>query len=375
MMHNTPDKLSDTPPVRLIAWEITRSCILACRHCRAAAERGPYAGEMSTDECKRLLDSFATMGSFIVILTGGEPLMREDIYEIAEYGHNKGLRMVMATCGLLLNDESCNKLKKAGIARISLSIDGATAVSHDAFRRVNGAFAGVISGIAAAKRAGLSFQINTTITRSNLSELPAIFTLAVDLGADSFHPFMLVPTGRGKDLSDEVISAADYERTLRWINKQQAVAPITIKPTCAPHYYRIAQQEPVTPVAPPPQHGGHPHGHSHSHPSLNATTKGCLGGQGFAFVSHTGKVQICGFLPVEAGDIRESNFDFPGIWRDSELFKEIRDVDNYHGKCGWCDYRSVCGGCRARAHSIKNDYLGEEPFCLYQPKKQDTENG
>jgi len=374
MMHAASED-SALPPLRLVAWEITRSCLLSCRHCRAAAEKGPYPGELSTEECKRFIDSLATMGSCIVILTGGEPMMREDIYEIAAYGHSKGLRMVMAPCGLLLNDETCNKLIKAGIARISLSIDGATAATHDAFRRVDGAFDGVMNGIVAARKAGLSFQINTTITKSNLSELPAIFSLAVELGAVSFHPFLLVPTGRGKDLTDEVISAADYERTLRWINKQQSVAPITIKPTCAPHYYRIALQEPVTPAAPPVQHGGHPHAHAHGHPSLNATTKGCLGGQGFAFVSHIGKVQICGFLPVEAGDIRESNFDFPSIWRDSALFKEIRDVDHYHGKCGWCRYRNVCGGCRARALSINNDYLGEEPFCLYQPTKQDTENG
>ncbi len=349
------------PPLRLVAWEVTRSCMLACRHCRAAAEHGPYPGELSTDECRRFIDALAAMGSCIVILTGGEPMLREDIYTIARYGSGKGLRMVMAPCGMLLDKAACGKLIDAGIARISLSIDGAIAASHDAFRGVPGAFDHIVRATAAARETNLPFQINTTVTRTNLEELPAIFKLAIDLGAVSFHPFLLVPTGRGKDLTDEVISAVDYEKTLRWIYLQQRTTPIMIKPTCAPHYYRIAKQD--APV------DSTPASHQHEHSGLNATTKGCLGGQGFAFVSHTGKVQICGFLPLEAGDLRKSDFDFNHIWQTSPLFREVRDVDRYHGKCGWCDYRNVCGGCRARSFAATGDYLGEEPFCLYQPKR------
>lgn len=359
---------SEEPNLRLVAWEITRSCMLSCRHCRAAAEKGPYPGELTTAECFRFLDSLATMGSCIVILTGGEPMMRSDIYEVAKYGSSKGLRMVMAPCGLLLDVDACVKLREAGIARISLSIDGSTAASHDAFRRVPGAFDAVMNGIDAAKKAGLSFQVNTTITRTNLPELPAIFRLAEVLGAASFHPFLLVPTGRGKDLSDEVLPAIEYEKTLRWIYAQEKTSPLSIKPTCAPHYYRIVKQDTSRTNSESKPQASHPH----SHASLHTTTKGCLGGQGFAFVSHTGKVQICGFLPLEAGDLKTNNFDFPEIWRSSRLFREIRDVDHYHGKCGICGYRNVCGGCRARAHSINNDYLGEEPFCLYQPPRQDN---
>lgn len=354
---------SAVPPLRLVAWEITRSCMLSCRHCRAAAHNGPYEGELSTEECMRFIDALAEMGSCIVILTGGEPMLRKDIYRIAKYGNDRGLRMVMAPCGLLLDRETCVRLLEAGIARISLSIDGATAQSHDAFRGVPGAFDGVMRGIDAAREAGLPFQINTTVTRSNLAELPDIFQLAIDKGAVSFHPFLLVPTGRGEELRHEVISAADYERTLRWIHSLQQDTPIMIKPTCAPHYYRIAAQE-GTAVG-----KQHPHGHPVKHSELNTTTKGCLGGQGFVFVSHTGKVQICGFLPLEAGDLRKSDFDFSSIWRESELFREVRDIDAYHGKCGWCEYRKVCGGCRARAYAVDGDYLGEEPYCLYNPKR------
>ena len=302
-----------------------------------------------------------------MILTGGEPMLREDIFTIARYGTDRGLRMVMAPCGLMLNEEACRKSIDAGIARISLSIDGATAETHDAFRGVTGAFDGIMRGIDAANAVKLPFQVNTTVTKSNLDELPAIFQLAIRKGAVSFHPFLLVPTGRGKELTAEVISAADYERTLRWIYRQQRSTPITIKPTCAPHYYRIIQQEAKNEGAEIPKRS-----HPHEPTGLNATTKGCLGGQGFAFVSHTGSVQICGFLPIEAGDLRKSNFDFRHIWETSELFGEIRAIDNYHGKCGWCSYRTVCGGCRARAYALSGDYLGEEPFCLYNPKKKEN---
>ena len=369
MMHpyGAASSENDVPPLRLVAWEITRSCLLSCKHCRAAAHKGPYEGEFSTEECFKVIDSLADTGSCIVILTGGEPMLRKDIYDIARYGTKKGLRMVMAPCGMLLDDEACRKLIDAGIQRISLSIDGATAESHDAFRGVPGAFDGVMNGMAAAQKAGLSFQVNTTITRGNLEELPDIFKLAIDNGAVSFHPFLLVPTGRGKELADEVISAADYERTLRWIHKQQENTPIVIKPTCAPHYYRIVQQEQKETST--ELHKMHTVAHPHEHSALNATTKGCLGGQGFAFISHTGSVQICGFLPLEAGDMRKTDYNFATIWEHSQLFKEVRAVNEYHGKCSWCSYRNVCGGCRARAYAIDGDHLGEEPFCLYNPPK------
>jgi radical SAM protein with 4Fe4S-binding SPASM domain len=296
-------------------------------------------------------------------------MLRPDIYDIAQYGNSKGLRMVMAPCGALLDTPAALRLKSAGIARISLSVDGATASSHDEFRGVPGAFDSVMRAMAVARDAGLSFQINTTITRSNLHELPAILRLVIESGAVSFHPFLLVPTGRGTELADEVISAVDYEKTLRWIHEQAKTAPITVKPTCAPHYYRIAGSEEISRPGHP---AAVPAGRHHGHSRLDATTKGCLGGQGFAFVSHTGSVQICGFLPLEAGDLRKSDFDFNHIWQTSPLLREIRDTGHYHGKCGWCDYRDVCGGCRARSFAINGDHLGEEPFCLYHPAKPDS---
>lgn len=347
-----------TPQLRLVAWELTRSCVLSCRHCRASALQKSYEDEFTTRECFSVIDSLAKMGSCIVIMTGGEPLLRNDIYKIAFYGNSLGLRMVLATCGTLLDHQKCTSLLDAGIARISLSIDGATAKTHDAFRGVDGAFDGLMRGIDAARTAGLEFQINTTVTRTNLHELPDIYSLAIKLGAASFHPFLLVPVGRAGELVDEMISPQEYERTLNWIYDCQLSSKITVKPTCAPHYYRIfrEREQSFGRIVKRETHG------------LDAITKGCLGGQGFAFISHTGSVQICGFLEEKAGDLRESGYDFGKIWESSPLFRQVRAVDDYHGKCGYCEYRKVCGGCRARAFAINDDYLGEEPQCLYQPK-------
>ncbi|MDK1031226.1 MAG: radical SAM protein [Planctomycetia bacterium] len=336
---------------RLIAWEVTRQCNLACKHCRAAARSEPYSGELSTEECFRLLDNIASFAKPIIILTGGEPMLRPDIYQIAAYAHNLGLRVVMAPCGALINDETAARIAASGISNISISIDGATAESHDAFRGISGAFDSALGGIEAAKRAGIDFQINTTVTRHNLEELPDILALAVRMGAKVFNPFLLVPTGRGKDLADQEITAEEYERTLQWFAAQGRGGQIPIRVTCAPHYQRILRQE-GCPGAP----AGHP-------------VKGCMGGQSFAFISHRGNVQICGFLDVECGDLRREDLDFKKIWDTSDVFQHVRDVDSYHGRCGYCDFRKVCGGCRARAFALTGDYLAEEPFCTYQPKR------
>ncbi len=343
--------------LRLVAWEVTRSCNLNCRHCRAAAEKGPYSGELSTDECEKLLITIAGFSHPIIILTGGEPMLRPDIYHIAEFGTSLGLRMVMAPCGKLLTEDTCKRLLASGIRRISLSIDGATAQTHDSFRRVKGAFDSVMEGIRAARETGLEFQINTTVTKLNIDELPDIFDLAIRLGAVSFHPFLLVPTGRGKELADQEIAPEEYERVLTWIYDHRATVGMSLKPTCAPQYYRILRQnerKAGRSVA-PETHG------------LDAMTKGCLGGQGFAFISHVGVVQICGFLDVAAGNLRENGFDFRSVWENSPLFRDMRDLDKYHGRCGRCEFRRVCGGCRARAYAATGDYLAEEPYCVYEP--------
>jgi len=351
---NSSDSLKGkVPPLRLLAWEVTRRCNLDCRHCRAAASRGPYPGELTTPEGLNLLESVARMGPAVIILTGGEPLLREDILELTAQGHRLGHRMVMAVNGTLLTPELARRLKEAGIQRLSISLDGATAQSHDALRGVPGAFAGALAGIAAAKEADLPFQINTTVTRGNLGELPALYQKALELGAAAHHVFVLVPTGRGAEMTEELVSPKEYAETLRWLLARQKDGRLHLKPTCAPQYYRLCREEARVQGEKliPRTHG------------LEAMSKGCLGGQGFAFVSHEGVVQACGYLDLPAGNIREQ--PFPVIWQNSELFHRLRAVEQYHGKCQACQYRKVCGGCRARAYALTGDVLGDDPICPY----------
>jgi len=352
-----PRHLSVLPhTLRMVAWEVTRCCNLACIHCRASAKYGPYSNELTTDEGLRLLDEIAAFSKPIIILTGGEPLLREDIFEIAAYGDKKGLRMVLATNGTLVTGEIAGKMIKAGIQRVSVSIDGMDARSHDAFRNVPGAFTGALAGIDAMKKAGMEFQINTTITKTNLDQLQGIMDLAIRLGAVAHHIFLLVPTGRGKDMSAQAISPGDYEKTLNWFHEKSINCPIQLKATCAPHYYRIVHQR-----------GGRKSAQmTDADTPLHAMTRGCLGGSAFCFISHTGQVQPCGYLELDCGQIKEKGFE--DIWNNSSIFKDLRDLNQYKGKCGQCEFIKVCGGCRARAYEITGDYLAAEPFCIYEPK-------
>ena len=345
---------------RLIAWEVTKKCPLNCMHCRASAADKEFSGEFTTEECFKVLDNVASFAKPIMILTGGEPMARADIFDIARYGTNLGLRMVMAPCGLLMNRENTLKMKESGIERISLSIDGADKETHDSFRQVPGAFESVVRAAKIAKECGLEFQINTTITKLNYKQIGEMLQFAIDLGAVSYHPFLLVPTGRGSDLAEYEIDPDEYENLLTWIYEKSMSAPIQMKPTCAPHYYRIIRQKEK-------QAGRKVTFETHG---LSAMTKGCMGGQSFAFISNTGRAQICGFLEEEAGDIRKQKYNFKKIWDTSELYLKMRDLDNYNGRCGVCEYRRVCGGCRARAFATTGNYLDEEPYCVYQPLRK-----
>jgi len=333
--------------LRMVAWEVTRSCNLACRHCRASSENAPYANELSTDECFKLIDEIVSFSRPTVILTGGEPLLRKDIFEIAEYGKKKGLRMVMAPNGTLLTDEFVAKIMQAGIKRISVSLDGPDADTHDNLRQVPGAFKRASEGLARAKQAGLEFQINSTITKHNIKLLPQIMELAKNLGAKAHHIFLLVPTGRAKDMAGEELSAAGYEQTLKILAGEKNTSALEIKITCAPHLNRILAQE-------------------HLMPAASLTGRGCMAGVSFCFISHTGDLQPCGYLDIKCGNIRQQGFK--QSWLESEVFKNLRDFSKYKGKCGICEFKTICAGCRARAYAVTKDYLDEEPYCVYAPK-------
>jgi len=301
-----------------------------------------------------LLSEIANFAKPVIILTGGEPLLRSDIYDIASYGTSKGLRMVLATNGLLVDDRAARHLKASGIKRVSISLDGKDAQSHDAFRGQAGAFAGALKGIASLKNANLEFQINTTVTAANLNQIKDILELAISLGAAAHHIFLLVPTGRGRDLAKQAITAREYEETLHWFYNESLTCPIQLKATCAPHYFRILHQQKKHHQAVEKPQG-----------QFHESTRGCLGGISFCFISHVGQVQPCGYLEVDCGNVQKQSFRH--IWENSEVLKNLRDLNNYKGKCGRCEFGKVCGGCRARAYEATGDYLMEEPLCLYEP--------
>ena len=358
----TLSKVSDT--LRMVAWEITRRCNLACVHCRASSLKSPYEGELTTDQCLHLLDEIVSFSRPLIILTGGEPLLREDIYDIARYGTQKGLRMVLATNGTLLTENMVERLHQSGIQRISISIDGQDRENHDAFRGVPGAFNEAMRGVEILKKKNMDFQINTTITRQNIAQLEAILDLSLRLGAAAHHIFLLVPTGRGKELKDQSISAEDYEKTLEFFYQKSLTTTRQLKATCAPHYFRIAHQkrkEGVTSSAPPVQ----PPSKEEKPAGLHTMTRGCMGGSSFCFVSHTGQVQPCGYLEIDCGQIKEK--PFVEIWNHSSVFEDLRDLNRYKGKCRRCPYIRSCGGCRARAFGLTDDYLAQEPLCSYEP--------
>ncbi len=362
---------------KLIAWEVTRSCNLSCVHCRASAEKGPYPGELTLEQGKVLIDDIVSFSNPVLILTGGDPLMREDIFEIVGYARAAGLRVVMSPNGTLVTPEVARKMKEAGIPRISISIDFPTAELHDKFRGVPGAFEGAVRGVKTAIEAGVQVQINSTITRLNVQYLDDLLALAEDLGAVALHPFLLVPTGRGKDLGPEELPPEDYERTLNWVYDRQKTSNIFFKPTDAPHYHRIMRQRAKEDGIDLKDLKMHPQSHAAmagkvgkaGHPGdLDSHSRGCLAGIGFCFISHVGQVQPCGYFDVVAGDVKERPFS--EIWQTSPLFQDLRDVDKLGGKCGICEYRRVCGGCRARAYEVSGDYLAEEPYCVYEPVRR-----
>jgi heme b synthase len=350
------------PVPRIIAWESTRACNLACIHCRAAAQFEPAPDELTTDEVLALIDDIAAFARPVFVISGGEPLMRADIFDIAAYANERGLRVAMSPNGTLITPESVERMKAAGVKRISVSIDGSTAERHDAIRGVSGAFEGAVRGLEACRAGGLGFQLNTTVIRHNIDDLAAVHRRAIALGAEAWHVFMLVPTGRGQ--IDDEISPLQYEDTLNWIYETALASPIPIRVTCGPHFMRIVAQR---------QHEGSPpnlvrSGHGRG---LDAMSKGCLAGNGFCFVSHRGEVYPCGYFPVLAGNVREQSFR--EIYQQSPLFCELRDPNLLKGKCGVCPFRRLCGGCRARAYSLTGDYLAAEPYCVYEPKGGEQE--
>ena len=343
-----------------IAWEITRRCNLKCIHCRSSSEiEVKEHSDFSKKEAFRIIDDITSYANPVIVLSGGEPLFRKDVFEIAQYGSEKGLRMCLATNGTLVNDDICGKIKDSGIKIVSLSVDGSEEAVHDNFRNQKGAFAGTINAARLFKKHGIEFIINSSFTKRNQEEIPKVYKLAKELGATAWYMFMLVPTGRGEEIMSELISKEDYEEVLEWhYQMEKNEKEMLVRPTCAPHYYRLVLQK------------SKEEGSIFERRTLKFSTggaKGCIAGQLIALIDVDGNVLPCSYFPKAAGNIKEQSFK--DIWENSELFKDLRDFKKYKGKCGSCEYVSVCGGCRARSYSIYGDYLEEEPFCGYKPRR------
>jgi radical SAM protein with 4Fe4S-binding SPASM domain len=391
---------------RLVFWEVTKGCNLRCIHCRATATELSSPTDLPTRTALNIIDQIAAAANPILVLSGGEPLYRSDIFQLARYATDKGLRVALATNGTLVTKDVARMIVDAGVRRVSISLDGADALTHDSFRGIPGAFEAAVRGLQNLKALGMSVQINMTIARHNAHQLPDVLQLARNLGADALHTFLLVPVGCGVDIAaEQMVPPEEYERMLNWFYDQSLAGGIELKATCAPHYFRVARQRraadrraaeqlaSIAPVQTPkvpdrssigptdmtmpgstgialkPQGIGQPVGHPGGHPSdLNAMTKGCLAGTGVCFISHEGEVYPCGYLPVIAGDLRKQTF--ADIWENSTVFHELRDTSGLKGKCGCCEFRNVCMGCRARAYAATGDFMDEEPFCVYQPRTQ-----
>jgi radical SAM protein with 4Fe4S-binding SPASM domain len=407
---------------RLIFWEVTKGCNLRCIHCRATATELASPTDLPTSKALDIIDQIAAHSSPILVLSGGEPLYRSDIFQLATYAKDKGLRVALATNGTLVTKEVARMISDSGVKRVSISLDGADALTHDSFRGIPGAFEAALHGFRNLKDVGMSVQINMTIARHNADQLPRVLELAKTVGADALHTFLLVPVGCGVDIADDqMVPPEEYERMLNWFYDRSLEGGIELKATCAPHYFRVVRQRRVAdrqaaeaaaksqgtsvvaehtveapvptnghpasigptdmlmpggtgislrPQMPPPgQHTGHPSGHPND---MNAMTKGCLAGTGVCFLSHEGEVYPCGYLPAIAGDLRKEKF--ADIWANAKVFNELRDTGNLKGKCGCCEFRNVCMGCRARAFAATGDYLDPEPFCMYEPKSEHLRN-
>lgn len=344
-----------------IAWEVTRRCNLSCVHCRSASGMNSFDTAFNTEEAKKLIDDIASFSTPVIVLSGGEPLLRQDLFEIATYGSDKGLRMCIATNGSLVTDEICEKMKAARIKMVSMSLDGSNATTHDNFRGQPGAFEGVKRAAALFNKHGIEFLINSSFTKRNQKEIPDVMKVAKGLGAKAWYMFMIVPTGRGEEIMSELISKEDYEDLLKWhYETEKNETDMLMRPTCAPHYYRIVPQ--MNKLA--------EEGDKLERRTLKFSTggsKGCLAGQVICLITAEGDVFPCSYFPHSAGNVKQT--PFKDIWEKSQLFEDLRDFKKYKGKCGSCEYINVCGGCRARADAIYGDYLEEEPFCNYTPLK------
>ena len=339
-----------------IAWEVTRACAYACAHCRADAQPRRNPGELNTIEGKRLIDQLAGFGRPILVLTGGDPLMRRDVFELARHADERGLRVSLTPTATALSTRArMRQARDAGVRRVAFSLDAADASVHDRFRGFEGSFERTMMGIENARAEGMPLQINTTVCAHNVGELERLVPMLAQWAVVQWSVFFLVPVGRGRTLP--MLSAEQHEDVLGWLCQLGESTSFDVKATAAPQFRRIVRQRSARLAG-----AGFRLADGLDRPG---PAKGVNDGRGFMFVSHLGEVMPSGFLPLPAGNVRSE--DPVTLYRESPLFRELRDPEALKGKCGRCEFREVCGGSRARAFAVTGDYLASDASCPYVP--------
>ena len=355
----------------IVIWELTRACQLHCLHCRAEAQEHRHPLELSLEEGKKLIDDIYEMNNPLLVFTGGDPLERPDVFDIAEYAISKGIRVsITPSATPNVTKEAMKKAKEIGMARWAFSLDGHCAEIHDNFRGTTGSFDLTMKAIQYLHELDMPLQINTVISRYNYPYLEEMAELIEKLGVVLWSVFFLVPTGRGKQ--SDMISPAEHEKVFQWLYQLSKRVPFDIKTTAAQHYRRVVIQEKMrerTGVS-DTEHIFYEDvinkGKTGQVSGLGRAPKGVNDGNGFVFISHIGDVFPSGLLPLKAGNVRET--PLPTIYRESDIFKNLRSPDKYKGKCGVCEFNKVCGGSRSRAYHVTGDYMESEPYCVYIPE-------
>lgn len=332
----------------IISWNTTNRCNMFCKHCYRESGSELY-DELSTKEAKKLINEIKYAGFNIMIFSGGEPLMREDILELIRYAEYVGLKPVLGSNGTMLTEKLAYELKNAGIKVIGISLDSMNAEKHDTLREYDGAWKKGIKGMDICRTVGIPFQIHTTVMNWNYYEIGDIYNFAVKKNAAAYHLFFLIPTGRALGIESNILKSDEYESLLRKIIEKQRNADIEIKPTCAPQFMRMAKEKNI----------------------YTRFSRGCLAGISYCIIAPNGDIQPCAYLNVPVGNVREDSFY--EIWKNNDLLKNLRSME-YTGKCGDCKYKKLCGGCRARAFFYKGNYLDEDPWCTYKAGR-DSDSG
>jgi AdoMet-dependent heme synthase len=342
-------------------WEVTQACDLACVHCRASAQPERHPEELTTAEGKELIDQIASWKVPVFVLTGGDPIKRPDLFELISYARTVGVRVSLTPSATpLLTRDVVMRLKEAGLARLAVSMDGASAATHDAFRGLSGSFARTLDAVRWANEVGLPVQINTTFSRRNIGEIDEIVALIEQLRITLWSVFFLVPTGRGK--LNDLLSADEFESVFEKLHQLSKSATFDIKTTEAQHYRRFVLQKKVA-----EKRAGTIHVETQvSTDEIGRAPRGLNDGKGFVFISHKGEVFPSGFLPFSAGSIRRQSLE--SIYCESPLFRSLRDTSQLEGKCGACEFKQICGGSRSRAYALSGNPFGEEPCCAYIPR-------